>query len=447
VPSQNELKRQLGLGAAVSLLVGEVIAVGIFLTPAGMAKSLGSPLWLLIVWVVMGLMALCGALCYGELAARFPQAGGSYVYLREAYGPRIAFLYGWMLLLVLDPGLSAALAIGISKYAGYLVPLSPGGMKALGVGTILLIALVNILGVKLGAGVMQALTLLKLAFLAFIALWGFGGGLGDWSNFTPFAAQPPAPFIGSLAGGLIGAFFAFGGWWDVSKIAGEVREPARTLPRLFAYGVLIVTAVYIMTSAVFMYLVPVRSVASDETFAAQAGAALFGGTGAQVFSAIVVISVLGSLAAFMMTAPRVYYAMARDRLFFQSISEVSPRFGTPARAILLQAVLASLLVTFSSFSQIVAYFFFVTIVFIAMAVFAVFILRRRKNKTTFYLTPGYPWTPLFFTILISVLLVLLAANNPKQAFLGVGVVMLGLPVYQILFRKRATGDEPLAISK
>ena len=188
-----------------------------------------------------------------------------------------------------------------------------------------------------------------------------------------------------------------------------------------------------------MYLVPVKSVASDETFAAQAGAALFGGIGAEVFSAIVVISVLGSLAAFMMAAPRVYYAMARDRLFFQSISEVSPRFGTPARAILLQAVLASLLVIVSSFSEIVAYFFFVTIVFIAMAVFAVFILRRREKGANDYRTPGYPWTPLFFMLLVTILLVLLAANNPKQAFLGVGVVALGLPVYQLLFRHR---DEP-----
>jgi APA family basic amino acid/polyamine antiporter len=437
VPSQNELKRQLGLGAAVSLIVGEVIAVGIFLTPAGMAKSLGSPLWLLIIWVVMGLMAFCGALCYGELAARFPQAGGSYVYLREAYGSRVAFLYGWMLLLVLDPGLTAAFALGLSKYAGYLVPLSSAGMKALAVATILLIALVNILGVRLGAGVMQALTFLKLGFLAFIALWGFGRGLGSWSNFMPFAAQPPAPFIPAIAGGLIGAFFAFGGWWDVSKIAGEVCEPQRTLPRVFAYGVLIVTSVYIITSAVFMYLVPVKNVTSDETFAAQAGEVLFGGVGAQVFSAIVVISVLGSLAAYIMAAPRVYYAMARDRVFFQAVSEVSPRFGTPARAIALQAALAALLVAAGSFSEIVAYFFFVTIVFIAMTVFAVFILRRRMKKSDeTYLTPGYPLTPLFFTLLIVILLFLLAANNPKQAFLGVGVMLLGLPVYQLLFRRR-----------
>ncbi|HYJ47170.1 MAG TPA: amino acid permease, partial [Pyrinomonadaceae bacterium] len=366
MPPQNDLKRQLGLGAAVSLVVGEVVAVGIFLTPAGMAKALASPMWLLIVWVVMGLMALCGALCYGELAARFPQAGGSYVYLREAYGPRVAFLYGWMLLLVLDPGLTAALAVGLSKYASFIIPLSPGGMKALGIGMILLTALVNILGVRLGAGIMQGLTFLKLGFLAFIALWGFGRGLGSWSNFTPFAAQPALPFAAALATGLIGAFFAFGGWWDVGKLAGEVREPEKVLPRVFAYGVLIVTAVYIITSAVFMYLVPVGSVTSDETFAAQAGEVLFGGVGAQVFSAIVALSVLGSLAAFMMGAPRVYYAMARDRLFFKAVSEVNQRFDTPARAILLQAVLASLLVAAGSFSEIVAYFFFVTIVFIAM---------------------------------------------------------------------------------
>src|SRR5882672_4595142 len=174
VITQTELKRQIGIRTATALVVGEVIAVGIFLTPAGMAKSLGSPFWVLVVWLVMGAMAVCGALCYGELAARYPQSGGSYVYLREAYGRPVAFLYGWMALLVMDPGLTAALAVGLAGYAGYIFSLSPFGVKAVAIGAIVLLAAINIRGLNLGAWLMRWLTVLKLGLLLFILLWGFG---------------------------------------------------------------------------------------------------------------------------------------------------------------------------------------------------------------------------------------------------------------------------------
>lgn len=438
-----ELKRQLGLSSAIALVISGVIGVGIFLYPAVMAKSLGSPVLLLTVWLVMGLAALCGALCYGELATRFPEAGGGYVYLREAYGPRIAFLYGWMLMLVLDPGLTAALAVGLTNYSSYIVPLSPLMMKSLGIGTILVLAAINILGVRLGARMMMVLTLLKVGLLLFIVSWGFGSGLGDWNNFQPFAGQRPGsdPLFAALAGAGVAGFFSFAGWWDLTKLAGEVREPARTLPRALLLGLLVITVIYILTSAAFLYLVAPEQVptgeASAQTFAAQVGQVLFGSTGKQIFSAIVAGSLLGSLAAYIMAAPRVYYAMARDHLFIKEVAVVDARFGTPARAIALQAVLASILVTIGTFDAIIAYFFFVTVVFIALTVVAVFVFRHTSGSTTDYRTPGYPVTPLFFLLIIAVLLFLLASNNPKQAFLGVGVVLLGVPVYQLLFRKKA----------
>src|SRR5882724_7830951 len=225
--SQPELKRQLGIRTATALIVGEVIAVGIFLTPAGMAKSLGSPFWLLAVWLAMGAMAACGALCYGELAAWHPQAGGGYVYLREAYGRPIAFLYGWMALLVMDPGLTAALAVGMAGYVGYIFKLSPTGLKVVAIGSIVFVALVNIRGVRLGGGLIRWLTILKLGLLSLVIFWGFGSRAGQWSNFTPLVAQRPGsePLLGALAGGLVASFFSFGGWWDLSKVAGEVRDP------------------------------------------------------------------------------------------------------------------------------------------------------------------------------------------------------------------------------
>lgn len=432
-----ELKRQIGLRTAAALVVGEVIAVGIFLTPAGMAKQLGSPLWLLIVWLLMGGMALCGALCYGELAARHPEAGGGYVYLREGYGPGVAFMYGWMAFLVMDPGLTAVLAVGLATYAGYMVNIGPLGTKLLAIATIVVVALINIRGVRLGAGFIRTLMFLKLGLLAFVILWALVFQLGDWSNFTPFVSRHPnsPALIGAIAGGLVGAFFSFAGWWDLGKLAGEVKDPARTLPKALAIGVIVVTIVYILTSLVFVYLVPLGQVTNSETFAAQAGEVLFGRAGGLVFSAIVIVAVLGSLAAVVMSAPRVYFAMARDGLFIPAVAAIHPRFETPALATALQASLASILVAVGTFNDILSYFVFVVIVFVALTVLALFKFRRRSDDVG-YLTPGYPVTPVIFLVLIVLLLFLIGGENPKQAALGVAVVSLGWPVYHFLFRPK-----------
>src|SRR5690349_9706954 len=382
-----------------------------------MAKQLGSPMWLLVVWLAMGAMALCGALCYGELAARYPEAGGGYVYLREAFGPALAFMYGWMAFLVMDPGLTAALAVGLATYAGYIIDLNPYGTKLLAIATILAIALINIRGVRLGAWFVRVLMFLKLGLLAFVILWGVGFQLGHWSNFTPFVARHPdsPPLLGALAGGLVGAFFSFAGWWDLGKLAGEVKDPARTLPKALTLGVLTVTIVYILTSLVFVYLVPLEQVTSGETFAAQAGEVLFGRAGGTIFSLIVIVAVLGSLAAVVMSAPRVYFAMARDGLFIPQVAAIHPRFETPAVAIALQASLASVLVVAGTFNDIISYFVFVVIVFIALTIVALIKLRRSSfTSGARYLTPGYPLTPIAFLALIVLLLMLIGGNNPKQ---------------------------------
>jgi len=430
------LRRQLGLVAVTALVVGEVVAIGIFLTPAGMARSLGSPFWLLIVWLLMGVMALSGALCYGELAARTPEAGGGYVYLREAYGPGVAFLYGWKCLLVMDPGITAALAAGLASYVGYALGISGVWLKVIAIGSILTIAAVNIAGLRLGSGIMQGLTALKLGALALIAVLAFALHAGSWSNFVPFMAQRAGsdPLPVALAAGLVGAFFAFGGWWEISKLAGEARDPARTLPRALALGVAIVTVIYIVTSAVFLYLVPLERVTSGETFAAQAGERLFGPAGGHVFAWIVIVAVLGSLLGLLMALPRVYYAMASDGVFFKGVAALHPRFGTPARAIAIQAMLASVYVASGTFNQIIGFFVFVTVLFVAATVAGLFRIRRRSRDASFR-TWGYPFTPALFLVLAAVVLVLVAARSPLQAALGVGIVALGVPVYLIAFRR------------
>jgi basic amino acid/polyamine antiporter, APA family len=441
-PTKNQdLRRQLGLGSAAAAVAGEAIAVGIFLTPAGMAKALGSPFWLLLVWLAVGAMTLSGALCFGELAGRFPRAGGSYVYLHESFGPRSAFLYGWMSLLVLDPGLTAALATGIAAYASYIFHWSPLTIKFAAIAAVAAVAALNIFSTKLSAGILRWLTWLKFAVLATLTVWALAFHLGSWSNFVPFVATRPGalPLGSALATAVVSAFFSFGGWWDATKIAGEVRDPGRTMTRALVLGVLAVTTVYVVISAVFIYLVPIEKVGSSATFVAQAGEVLFGKPGAIVFSAIVILCVAGSLAAFMMSAPRVMYAMARDGLFFDAVAETHPRFGTPARAVAIQAAIACLLIALGTFDQIVAYFIFPVIFFLGVTVLALFTLRRRPQEKTenVILTPGYPVTPIAFLTLIVVMLLLLIVHSPREAVLGSLVVAAGWPMYDWIIRKKS----------
>lgn len=428
-----QLKRQFGLWTAVALIIGQVIAVGIFLTPAGMAKSVGSPFWLLVIWVVIGAMTLSGALCYGELASRFPEAGGSYVYLREIYGKAAAFLYGWMVLLVLDPGLTAVFGVGLASYAGVLVELSPAGKQILAIAAVVIVGFINILGARTGANFLKGLTLLKIGTLLFIIAYGFFGGFGDWNNFEPFFAVPADAF-GAFAGGIVGAFFAFAGWWEVTRISGEIENPQKNLPRTLAIGVVAITLIYILTSAVFLYLVPLNRVTSDETFAAQAGIALFGEIGGVIFSLIVIVSVLGTLFAYLMVSPRVYYAMARDGLFFKSFGELHPRFDTPHRATIIQVFLACVLILSGTFEQIISYFFFVVVAFIALTVAGLF--KIHKTEFSGYKTILYPLTPGFFIFVTAIVLLMIAMRNPFQSFLGVAVVLLGVPVYYLVFSKK-----------
>jgi len=428
------LCRELGLASTTAAVVGGIIAVGIFLTPAGMAKALGSPLWLLMVWLAVGAMTMSGALCFGELAGRFPRAGGAYVYLQESYGRRPAFLYGWMCLLVMDPAVTASLATGVGSYLAYIVPMSALRIKLLGAATIWTLCLLNIFSIRISAGFLRWITWLKLGLLTFIPVWALAFRLGSWSNFVPFVAQHPGsmPLMRALGAGVVGAFFSFGGWWDTGKIAGEIRDPGRTLPRALVLGLVIVTTVYIVVSAVFVYLVPLGRVSSDQAFVAQAGAILFGPTGGTIFAAIVIICLLGSLAAFIMFAPRVYFAMANDGLFLPAVARTHPRFGTPANAILIQGAIASSLVFSGSFEQIISYALFIVILFLGITVAGLFVVRpAQPAPQSVMLTPGYPFTPFLFLALVVIMLILVAANTPRAAAMGVLVVLAGLPVYEI----------------
>ncbi|MFO0888541.1 MAG: amino acid permease [Isosphaeraceae bacterium] len=444
--TSDHLSRQLGLASATALVVAEVIGVGIFLTTAGMARSLGSPFWLLVIWLAMGAAAIGGALCFGALASRRPEEGGAFVYLKEAYGRPFAFLFGWLSMLVTDPGITAALAIGLASHVGYLAPLPAWGERAVAVAAVWLLALLNIRGVRLGSGVIRSLAGLKLGLLGFLVLWGLLLGRGDWSNLAPFVAQRPGsqPLVKALIGGMIAAFFSLGGWWDVSKIAGEVRDPRRTLPRTLLLGVGIVTLVYILISLTFLYLVPLERIDSPERFAALAGEALFGPAGGVIFTLIVIIAVAGSLAAVLMAMPRVYFAMASDGLFFPAVAAIHPVFRTPARAILIQAVLASIVALLGTFEQILAYFVVPTVVFVTLTVASVFLPRLRKAsaEAPALEIPWHPLPPLLFLIPTAAVLGLMALDKPRESLIGIGVVLAGLPAYALFFARTPSRPIP-----
>ena len=438
-PQEAAVKRELGLGSAAAAVAGEAIAVGIFLTPAGMAKSLGSPFWLLAVWIIVGAMTLSGALCYGELAARYPRSGGSYVYLQECFGGRIAFLYGWMCLLVLDPGLTAALATGTANYTAYIFHWPAAATKYIAIFVVLSLALLNAFSTRVSASFLRRLTWLKIGVLLLLTVWAFVFRVGHWSNFIPFVAQRPGslPLLPALAGAMVGAFFSFGGWWDVTKISGEVRDPEKTMPRAMLLGVLLVTAVYILVSIVFVYLIPLQNVTSDETFVAQAGEVLFGPLGGKILAAVVVLCVLGSLGVFMICAPRVYYAMANDGLFLSAVAKTHPRFGTPARAIAIQAAIASLLIVLGTFEQIIAYFIFVAVFFLGLTVAGLFISRKHAPKAAVHRRNSrHRVAATVFLTLVLLLLVLIVARRPRQAALGAAAVLVGLPLYPFVRRKQ-----------
>jgi APA family basic amino acid/polyamine antiporter len=301
---------------------------------------------------------------------------------------------------------------------------------------ILFLALVSALGVRIAGGLMRFLALAKLLLLGAIIVLGFASAHGSWSNFQPFFEPRPgsAPLVAGLAGGVIGAFFSFGGFWDVAKIGGDVKDPVRTLPRALVLGVGIATIVYILTTGAFIHLVPIEAVGSGPAFAAQAGTALFGESGGRVFSSIVLVAIASSLAAVLITAPRVYYAMSRDGLFPASVGRLHPRFGTPVRAITLQAVLGCVMVAVASFDAILAYFVFAAVAFVALTVAGLYRLPRPEGAM--FRVPGYPATPLVFLALLGTLLTLLAAGRPLEAALGMAVVSLGVPVYVFVVSPR-----------
>jgi APA family basic amino acid/polyamine antiporter len=386
-------------------------------------------------------LVLAGALTFGELASRYPRAGGTYVYLQEAWGPLVAFLYGWQSILIMDPGVTAALALGLAPYLVVLWPAAAGSERWLALATVWVLAFVNMAGLRRSVRVLNLLTALKVLALAAVVIGAFAFGAGSWSHFTPFAARRAGapPLAEALGLGLIGCFYSFGGFWEASRVAGEMRDPKRQLPRALGLGVTVVTAVYVLTTLAFLYLVPADQATSPAEFARRAGQALLGPSGAPALAAVVTVSVAASVMALLLMAPRMYLAMSDDRLFPAALAALHPATQAPARATALLAAIASAFVLSGTFPQVVAFFMCTTLVFIALAAAGLFVVRRRHPEAGDFRSPGYPVTPAAFVLLVGAVIALIAMARPVPALAGFALLLLGIPAYRIFLSRGALG--------
>ncbi len=429
------LPRRFGVWAALAMIIAEVMGVGIFLTPASMSRTLGSTSWVLGAWALVGLLSAAGALCYAELGSRFPEAGGGYVYLREAFGERCAFVYGWMSLLVMDPGLTAALGVGLATYLLVVLGGSASLIPVVAIGCILLLATISTLGIESSARVLRWTAIAKLATIAVLIIAVLVRGTsGDATAATAAAGIPPFP---ALAGALMGAFFAFGGWWDLGKMSEEIVEPRRTLPIALVGGVLGVTLVYAGLSVAFMHAMQGRPQATDDAFVASLGAALFGEGAGPLLAAAVVVAVAGSLAAVLLGAPRVYLAMARSGVFPTSLVRFDPRRQSAPRATLIQVALACVLVLLGSFDQILGYFIPAAVFFLGLSAAAILVLPRPPESPTVFRAPWHPLPIVVFLALVVIMVVLFAVGRPVQTAIGAAVVGLGVPISFFVVKPRA----------
>jgi basic amino acid/polyamine antiporter, APA family len=434
------LKRELGLAAAIAAVCGESIALGIFLTPAAMAKSLGSPALLLAVWLAMAVMAMAGAICYAKLAVHLPEAGGLYVYLRHFYGERVGFLYGWMSIAVMDSGIATALAVGAAGYVGGILPAASTHQLLTATALLAFMAALHYRGIHVGGQFMAITNWLKLGLIAVLIIWSVVAGKGSTGNLLPFATRrlgSDALAMG-IAGAFINAFFSYGGWWDVTKLAGEIRDPEKNLPRAMLFGVGAVTVVYIGLSAAFLYVVPLERVTSNQAFVFQFGEALFGHAGSIILSICVLISVVGGLTALTMASPRVTYAMALNGNFFSPFARLHPRFNSPANAILLQLACSLTLLGLGAFDRIISYIIFSAIVFLALTAAAVFRLPQEQRRG-----PWFPIAPVLFIFCCGTVALMILLRNPLSALLGVLVVLAGNPLHWRLKMKASDSAHTL----
>jgi basic amino acid/polyamine antiporter, APA family len=438
---QNQnLSRVLGLWDMVGIVIGGVIGSGIFLVPATVAAGVKAPLLILAVWVVGGLLSFMGAVAFAELGAAMPEAGGSYVYLREAYGPLLSFLFGWTLFLVIDSGAIATLTVAFTtKYLAHFITLTPLAAKAVCVLFILFLTVVNYLGARAGANLQNILTVIKFTALVGICAVIFLFAKGNPAHFVEPSPKGMTGLLGSFGVALVATFWAYKGWESTTYSAGETKNPQRNLPLGLFIGMVAVITLYILANLAYLYVLPAGEIATSTRIAADAMSAAIGPIAGSVISFIILFSIMGAANANVLCAPRVFYAMAKDGAFFKPMARVHPRFKTPHVAIIAIGLWSLVLSLSGTFEQLLAYVVFGQWIFFGLTVAAVFVLRKKRpGLVRPYKTWGYPVTPAIFILAALFVTVNSLINQFKNSMIGLGIILLGLPFY-FFWKKRGRG--------
>lgn len=430
------LLRDLRLRDAVAIVAGTIIGSGIFLVPNSIAKELSSFTVIVLVWLAGGLLSLFGALALGEMGAAFPKAGGLYVYLRQAYGKTIGFLYGWALLALIHSGSIATLAVGFRIYLAQIVPLTALQQKLAGILCVLILTGVHCLGLRSGKNVHNLLTLAKYAGIALmLGLLFYGGHL----HLLHASIWPQSSFRfhpASFGIALIAVLWAYEGWHVLSFMSGEFRHSQRDLPKGLFFGTLIVVITYLLANVAYYSVLTNAQIQHTERVAAGAVVTATGGASAVFISLLILVSIVGATNGMILTGPRVYYAMAEEGLFFPIFSKLNARFRAPVFAILTQGLWAAVLTLLGSFQELFTYVVFTGWIFYGLAVAGVIVLRvRQPHLERPFRVPGYPWLPALFTVAAIGITASAVAASPLHAVFGVALVLTGLPLY-VLFVSR-----------
>ncbi|MEA1875976.1 MAG: amino acid permease [Bacteroidota bacterium] len=434
-----ELRKELSLYGLTMIAIGSCIGSGIFLTPAIISGYLPNPWFIILVWVIGGLITLTGALTFAELGSMFPKSGGVYVYLRKAYGDFVGFLYGWAYLTIVNTGAIAALCIAFATYLSFFIPFTQQQITIVAVCAIIAVTLVNLFRVKISeyfSNFFSGVKLIGIFLIILVGLLAGNTGMNEWQ--IPQAAGSIPITINTFGLALVGVLWSFGGWQHTSFLSGEAKNASKNIPKAMVFGAIVVTVVYILTNMGYLMLLPIDVMSSSDSIAADAVSTVvsFGGG---LVAVLIAISVLGTAGIYTMTCPRIYYAMAKDDLFFKGLAKIHPKYQTPVNAILVQSILAIiLLILWGTFEDIITYVVFTDWIFFALTAIAV--IKFRKTLPNFHRpvrTFGYPVTPIIFILITSGFVINTFIEKPTQAYAGLALLVIAYPVF-LYFKRKTT---------